>query len=172
VPPDPVDPEEWWLKIMKRKGVPANESAEYWARIRSDEGRPFAAWTVRLSCGHINDTTFIDDIDWRPEHGHKPNPEEAERRRGWLKKGKDPEWLRLECEARLADGWLEPQNVQHCHACVWNRRIVSCKPIGRLTWKGDDAHPSGSRAIRFCPYPAKPRDRAMASDGELVTRAR
>lgn len=38
--------------------------------------------------------------------------------------------------------------------------------------RGIEGDQVGIWAIKFCPYPAKPRDRAMASEDELVTRAR
>lgn len=154
VPPWPVDPAEceWWPSgppgWWEKHG--ANSSAELYERVRDKEGHPYAGWTVRLSCGHFEDAWYIDDLDWRPEHGHRPNPKEAQRRRRELeeKGSKWSEWLRSEYEARLAEEWLEPPSVEDCHDCVWNRRMVSWKPIGRLTWKGDSARPSNAAVMR------------------------
>jgi hypothetical protein len=158
VEPWPADPGEWIERGWWPSGPPgwwekhgAKSSAELYGRVRDKEGHHYAGWTVRLSCGHLNEAWCIRDLDWRPEHGHHPNPKEAERARRALKEkgSKWPEWLRLEYEARLAEGWLEPPSVKDCHDCVWNRRMVSWKPIGRLTWKGDGAHPSRAAANRM-----------------------
>lgn len=155
VEPWPADPADcwWWPKgpsgWWKKHG--ANSSEELYERRRDKEGHTYAGWSVLLSCGHLKHAWCIDDLDWRPEHGHKPNAKEAEHRRRALeeKGSKWPEWMRSEYETRLAEGWLEPPSMDDCNDCVWNRRMVSWKPIGRLTWKGDSAHPSRAAANRM-----------------------
>jgi hypothetical protein len=132
-------PEHPWQQITK------------WVRSHkgysSDSKREYAAWTVILSCGHV-DSAIITEADWRPEHGHKPNPELAERGRRMLARKNCPDATRSWCEPRVADGYPEPDTGQNCSSCDYLRRIIPFEPIGPLTWPGDRERPSRATLTR------------------------
>jgi hypothetical protein len=113
------------------------ERHERWS---SKTGERYASWTILLSCGHVD--SIIADFGWQPEHGHKPQPELAEKMRLLLDRDDVDDSLRQYIELRLPGGWPKPETGAECNDCVYLRRIVSFEPIGPLTWPGDDERPS------------------------------
>lgn len=128
---------------------PWREIAKWVERRREGwtNGRHWAAWTVLLSCGHVDYYVFTDP-DWRPEHGHRPDPEMAEKARRGLARPDLDDRSRRYFEPRLAGEWPEPETGDECAACVCSRRIISFEPLGPLTWPGDSERPSREALTR------------------------
>lgn len=98
---------------------------------------PCDRWAVRLSCGHRRNP--LVPVGWLPEHGHKRDPEKAQKVRERMEGKWEPgdfllHWIEQDCPDPMID--------DDCNECAYERRIVSYEPIGRLTWPGDSARPS------------------------------
>jgi hypothetical protein len=143
--------------------------AEREERWSSRTGKRYATWTVLLACGHFG--RVVTDFDWRPEHGHRPQPQKAEKYREWLAKPGGSDVGRLAMEAELLDGCPEPQTRDSCADCVCRRRIVSFKPMGPLTWPGDEERPSREVLTRQLTAAEKEPDKLRARLEEAEARA-
>lgn len=124
----PADPEE----------LPEGYTDEMWAILRHPEPWSFAAWRVRLECGHSGRGT--SDLEWSPEMGPSRVPAKRirEMRRELEELEKAGQLRRRDQEEReherrmLDEGWPIPSTELRCYDCISVRRLVGYQRIGPL----------------------------------------
>ncbi|MDJ0441434.1 hypothetical protein [Rhodococcus qingshengii] len=127
---------------------------ETWMKIRHDEPRTSALWTVTLAYGHA--TEMFSDLDWQPLDG--PKRVSAERQREMIAEfeqlwatdpGSDSDREREHMGRQLAEGWPRPATEQLCYTCPQARAIVVYQGVDWLVpRKKVEKADTGSRPSR------------------------
>ncbi|MFE7421122.1 hypothetical protein [Rhodococcus sp. NPDC057529] len=111
--------------------------AETWKKIRHDEPRSSAFWTVTLACGHA--TEVVSELQWQPSDG--PTTVSAKRQRDmtdefeqlWaMDPDNDSDRDREHTRRQLAAGWPRPAPERLCYTCPHVRTIVTYQGVDWL----------------------------------------
>lgn len=122
--------------------------------------KPYSSWKVRLSCGHCGHAS--SDVEWSPGMPHVIDREMIERYESeilprWRAKGADPRMIRETEQQIESNGFLicHPAMSEDCTKCVYLRRIVEYRMIGRLA-----------------DHPVKPAEKPQPTPEEIEARKR
>jgi hypothetical protein len=127
-----------WCAAHDRK-LPWRDVVQWISRRTGQDresGKPYASWTVKLSCGHCYSPN-ISDVEWSPGMPPDLNLELIETLKSRLSsewKDRDDDAVRAVRKEVEHKGSLvsSPATEKECPKCAYLRRIVEYRLIGKL----------------------------------------